>query len=421
MRIRKKGIFVLLLLFSLLLPFFATPVFAEPEMNESVASNATDPAQEAAEHFSYNDEVSVMLIGDPESEKILFEKNIDETKPVASMSKLMTYYIVKKQIASGAINLSDVVTVSASAAALHRFEYSNYGLIEGEKLTVEQLLRGLMVVSGNDAAEALAECVSGNKETFAALMNQTAQELGLTRSHFINPHGLTEGSDMNAMSARDLFSLCARILKEFPEVTEYAKILAISEPERNFSGKATIASLLESIPGLDGLKTGMTDEAGYCFAGSADLSVYNKNLNFHIVAIEMGAPTEEARWRTVKELVDFSAGSFHEEKVVQQDLLYKTAYLPQAENSDVKLYPAESYSTITYQTVLFDVQYELYDNVPLPAPAGTAFGEIRISRDGQAIKKINLVAHEDVEKASFSTNLSRGLHRFVDFLGALTR
>ncbi len=381
--------------------------------------NVKADQEELSNHISYYDEVTTILAGDPETGKILLSKNANISLPVASMSKLMTYYVVKNEIKLGHISLTDVVTVSKAAASKNQANYSSYGMVAGEKLTVEQLLSGMMVVSGNDASISLAEHVSGSEEEFVKKMNETALELGLTESHFINSHGLTEGNKSNEMSAENLFTLSSAILREFPEVVEYSKITEINEPSRKFVETSTIHDQFSDIPGILGLKTGTTDEAGFCFTALYDMSKYNPESNFKIVAIIMGAETPEQRWRTVKELGEFMGGSFVQHKIVSAETPITRYDMPSAKEGSVVLYPEENYSTISYSQKVVDVKYNIEKRIKAPTEAESVFGSIYISQDGKPLKKINIISHEKTTEAPLMQRLQGAFEYFTNFLFSL--
>lgn len=367
-------------------------------------------------HFTFYDEIPVMLIGEPESGKILFEKGIHEKLPVASMSKIMTYLIVCEAVEKGEIALSDQVTISDAAAAFNNWESSNYGLKAGMKKTVSDLLDGLMVVSGNDAAVALAEHVSGTEAAFVQRMNDRAAELGLTESHFINSNGFTVDGEMNQMSAKDLFTLSAEIIRRFPEVKDFVKIRVIEEREREYVSDSTLKPFIEEIPGTLGIKTGTTDEAGYCFTGLFDLSKTNPQVDFDVVTVVMGADDLDQRWRTTKELVDFAAGSFAHRQLVDASIPVMRYDLPTSEEGSIVLYPAESFSTITYAHAIPDVRYEIYEEMKAPTPAEKNFGVIYIYQNEQPIKKIDIVAHKETKAASLGVRAQRSMEYFFNFL-----
>lgn len=370
-------------------------------------------------HFSYFDQTKALLVGEMSEGKILFEKNSDTPLGIASMSKLMTYYIVMKDIEAGKIAPNQEVIISAKAAEMNVPGSSNYGLKAGEVMTVEKLLAGMMVVSGNDAACQLAELVAGSEEAFKDRMNREAQELGMSKSNFVNASGFTVDGKYNTASARDMFKLCFHILKEFPQVKDYIKMDHITEPEREYDNKSTIAKATVKIPGITGLKTGVTGEAGFCFAGSFDVKSSLDNSSYEVVSLVMGAPSDDARWRMTKELIDLTAGSFANVKVVDSSLPVERYEIPSSEQGSVILYPAESFSNFTFANKKFDVKYNIFEDIKAPTEAERKFGEITIYEGEKIVKIIDLVSHTPTSKAPFLDRLQRGVESFFNIIMTL--
>lgn len=386
-----------------------------------MASAHADDGHEAelSKHFTYYKELPAMLAGDVATGKILVEKNIDESRAIASMSKLMTYYMIRDAIESGTMAMTDQVKVSKAAAAYNVAGSSNYGLTEGEVRTVEELLRGLMVVSGNDAAVALAEHHSKTEAQFAQKMTETAKAMGFTHASFINASGFTVNNQMNKMSARELFELSRKILERFPEVRSYGTIKSMEEPQRHFSQKSTIADNMSGIKGLIGLKTGTTDEAGYCFTGLFDMKQYNSTFDYELITIVLGGDTPDQRWRTTKELVDYVAGSFAIQKLIDKEVPIERLEMPSAASGSVVLYPKESFSSLTYSNEVFTVRYEIDTEIKAPTPSEHVFGKISILRGEQPVKQIDIVAHAATESAGLAKRIHRAFDHLFNFLGDL--
>lgn len=400
---------------STLLAFILSILMIFQPLSPALAEDTDIPGLD--QHFTFYDEIPTMLIGEPESGKILLEKGIDQSYPIASMSKIMTYYLIKEAITNGEIATTDIVTISESAAYYNNWESSNYGLEVGMEKSVADLLTALMVVSGNDAAVALAEHLSGSEEAFVQRMNQKAEELGLYESSFTNASGYTAlDGTMNSMSARDLFELTSLVIKEYPETLDYVHIRVIEERERGYVVDSTIKRYMDGIPGMLGLKTGTTNEAGYCFTGVFDLAQTNANADFDVITIVIGAEDSDQRWRTTKELVDFAAGSFSEQELVDANIPVTRYDMPTANEGSVVLYPAESFTTITYANTIPDIRYEIYENVKAPTEAQQVFGSIYIYHNEQPIKKIDIVAHSETTAASWSVRLQRAFESFFGFL-----
>jgi D-alanyl-D-alanine carboxypeptidase len=209
------------------------------------------------------------LLIDASTGEVLYEKNTDTPLAVASMSKMMTEYLVLEQLHQGRLKWEDEVAITDYAANTDGVRIK---LHAGEQVTVQDLYAAMLIPSANNAAVALAEHIAGSEEQFTARMNEKGQELGLANSNFINATGLTEGNQASTMTAKDLAKLAQALLRDFPEVLETTSLPTYT---LGFSGEriqSTNHMLLKqdlAVEGLDGLKTGYTNKAGYCFTGTA--------------------------------------------------------------------------------------------------------------------------------------------------------
>lgn len=419
-----KKITCWLLAFSLFAGIFAvSPVFAaETEENAPITLSeyAGDTAEQHRSAFTYYDNVPSFLIGDPASGKVVLEKGSDIPGGIASMTKMMTYYIVKEDIAAGKYALTDSVTISSHAASMNEAGFSNYGLKAGESYSVEKLLSGLMVVSGNDAAIALAENAGGGSEQeFVARMNRTAVELGMTKSHFINSSGITENGEYNISTARDMFLLAANIVRKFPEVKDYSAIKRLDEPERSYSHASSYLDFIEKLPGTKGIKTGYTEEAGNCFTGLFEVKSTVDGSTFEIVTVLMGAAIKDARWRTTKELVDLAAGTYTNRIVVDESVPVTKYEIPNGSEESVVLYPQRSYSTFTYANRKFTVHYEITPGIKAPTTLDTEYGKITVLQDGEVMDTIPIIAKDQTIRAGLFTRLQRAASQIFIFVTSL--
>lgn len=256
---------------------------------------------------------SAALLLDLSTGETLYAKNADKPLPPASMSKMMTEYLVLEQIKSGALKWEDKVEISAYAASAVG---SKVPLREGARVSVRDLLAAVAIQSANDAAIALAEHVAGSEEQFAAWMNHKADILDLSlKSQFINATGLSR-KDMGTaapsslkgeqrMTARDTARLAAKLLKDYPEILEYSNLPFYRMEYRGITLTSTNLMLQDKyrstlyVKGMDGLKTGFTNEAGYCFTGTA---VVNGK---RYVSVVMGTSSSLKRFEETKKLLAF--------------------------------------------------------------------------------------------------------------------
>lgn len=265
-------------------------------------------------------QVSAYLIGNEETGEIFYQKDAETPYPIASMSKLMTYLVTKEAMDEGKISMDQKIKVSKKAEELAAPGYSHLGLKEGDQFTVEELLNGLMVVSGNDCAVALAEAVAGSEAKFVRLMNQKAEELNLSSQAYYNASGLqTDNDNQNTSSAIDLFKLCQVIIKKYPEVLDYASIRKIEDKKRDISQESTIP-LVDEIKGVDGLKTGSTDEAGYCLTTTVNMKEIDAKDNFRTIGIVMGADSHEARNLAMSDLIYYVSRYYNTKEILNKDV-----------------------------------------------------------------------------------------------------
>jgi D-alanyl-D-alanine carboxypeptidase (penicillin-binding protein 5/6) len=231
---------------------------------------------------------------------VLAEKNADERLPPASLTKMMTTYIADQALHDGAIKMTDMVPVSENAWRNSIHDGSRMFLDVGSRVSVEDLLRGIIIQSGNDASVAMAEYLGGNEATFAAKMNQFAQKLGMSNTQFRNATGLT--ADGHYSTARDMATLSRAIIRDFPDTyplyAEKEFKYNIGRPQQNRN------LLLWQDPTVDGLKTGHTDAAGYCLAASA------KRGDMRLVSVVLNTASEKARAEQTLALLNWGFANF---------------------------------------------------------------------------------------------------------------
>ncbi|MEX3630047.1 MAG: D-alanyl-D-alanine carboxypeptidase family protein [Burkholderia sp.] len=239
------------------------------------------------------------LLVDGESGRVITEYEADVERQPASLTKLMTAYVVLDALRRGTLRLDETVQVdSADLADVGRDEARMY-LVAGRSVTVEDLVRGLIVASANDAAMVLARRVGGSRAGFEQLMNDTAQRLGMTHTHYTTPSGITTPG--NHSTARDLATLARRLTACFPVYYSYS-----AQQQFAYDGfhKRNKNWLLGSAPGVDGLKTGHTQAAGYCIVATAQRRQAAPPMTRRVFAVVLGAPSASARIAAGRRLLD---------------------------------------------------------------------------------------------------------------------
>lgn len=352
--------------------------------------------------FGIEKKTTASLIGDANSGALFIAENIDEALPIASISKLMTFFLVKEKIAEGKFKLEDKVKVSVTASSE---EGSSLDLKAGEEISVKDLLDGLMIVSGNDAAVALAELVGETESKFVTMMNDKASELGLKNVTFTNASGLTKNGQDNKMSTRDIFTLSKTIIEKYPEVLEYAKTTVLEQPSRNFKKESTIP-LVGEVEGVDGLKTGHTDEAGYCLVST--MKIKKGESEFRIISVLMGAKTKADRAQYMKDMLNYAKQNIETRKLIDIEKFTKKVDVKSASNGYVELVPKEDIERVSMKGINYTTEVNVGE-VKLPLKKGDKVGEILIKNSNEVIATVDLVAKEDYSKAGL---LSRTVRLF---------
>ncbi|WP_425538904.1 D-alanyl-D-alanine carboxypeptidase family protein [Microaceticoccus formicicus] len=371
----------------------------------------------ASADLGIEDRVQSYLIGDFDSGRVLESYNIDKPLQAASVSKLMTYLVVKDAVKEGKLNLNDRVTVTLEIEAVGG---SSLNLLEGEVLTVDELLAGLMVVSGNDAAYALAVKTAGSEKAFTDLMNAKAQELELKSSKFYNSSGLQEGANQNTMSTEDIFKLSRHIIEKYPEVLEYSKIKILNMPKRNFTGESTIP-LVGEIPGVDGLKTGFTEEAGYCLVSTIDARKSPQSGEFRLITIVMGTADISERSELSKFLINYGLENYGMRTIIDDKAPYSEVTINSAVNPRVPLYPTESYRILTPKAKRYVYKSEINDGLKAPISVGEKVGTMTLSSEGEDIITVDLIVKHDVEQANLFTRIIRAIENTFRTIATMIR
>ena len=334
------------------------------------------------------------ILMDFDTGEYLYEKNIQEAVPPASMSKLMTVYILASKIKDGSVKLSDTFSVSENAwrkggAATGG---STMFLSIGDNVTVENLIKGIVIQSGNDACIVVAENIAGSEEDFAILMNKTAQKLGLKNSSFANSTGLPHPDQK--MSMEDLAILSRHIIKEFPDLYHY-----FSEKEFTYNKikQGNRNPLLYSMQGADGLKTGHTEEAGFCLAASAT------KKGRRLIEVMSGMSSNKERSEESERLMSWGFREFDNYTILKAGQNLGEAKVWYGQQKSVHLTVADDVVKTVHMSKTGDVKVSAEYDEPVKAPIakGQEIGQIKIEIEGIAPLNIPLVAAEEVKEVGF--------------------
>ncbi len=351
-----------------------------------------------------NQNISAALLGDLETGEILYEYNINEQLAMASISKLMTYLVMMDAVSDGTVSLDDDVVISGHAAAT---EGSEFGLLSGETVKLNMLVKGMLVVSGNDCATAIAEYIGKTEDNFISMMNEKASELGLLSASFINPHGFPvsdEETGQNHMSASDIYKLSRHILTKYPELLEVTKLKELVIPERNFS-KAATNPILDIVEGTDGLKTGYTDKAGICLVST--MPVTGQGQDFRIIGIIMGAQTYDDRLNKTKELLEYGKNNFTYNRLADKTQIIDQVYINNSKDGKVDVYPVSDYNKLIKNDDIISVKISYNDTVRAPLKLGDKIGTISILLNDEEIDQVDAIVNKDIEKANIFVRIFR--------------
>lgn len=340
------------------------------------------------------------------SNKILVERNADERVEPASITKVMTAYVVFNELAQGNITLEDMVPVSERA---WKTGGSRMFIDPSMQVSVEDLLRGVIVQSGNDASVALAEYVAGSEEAFAGVMNHYAEVLKMTGTNFVNSTGWPD--ENHYTTAHDIARLSAAVIRDFPDYYRW-----FSEKEFTFNEirQHNRNTLLWRDPAVDGLKTGHTESAGYCLASSANRE------GMRLVAVVMGSQTETTRASESQSMLNYGFRFFETVQLYEagDELAQARVWKGTTEQVGVGI-PEPLYVSIPrgrYEDL--DAQVEMHPQLEAPLEAGVVIGRITISLEDELIAERDLVTLAAVEPAGFFGSSWDGLKLWVDGLFA---
>jgi len=332
---------------------------------------------------------SSYVLMDPKSGRIIMEENSHERLPSASLTKMMTAYIVERELDEGRIAMSDMVPISVNA---WKTEGSRTFVREGTQVSVEDLLRGVIIQSGNDASVALAEFVAGSEGAFVDIMNQQAQLLGMKDTNFVNATGLP--SPEHFSTAYDLAMLARAIINDYPEnyplyAEKHFTYNNIRQPNRN--------SLLWRDDSVDGLKTGHTEEAGYCLVASA------KRNDTRFIAVVMGTNSSEARAQEIQKMLNYGFRYYESERLFRsgQELIEARVWGGQADQLSVGM------TEDVYVTIPRGSRNDLESTVDLdsvikaPIKVGDELGRVKVSYNGEVLVDQPVLALTEVPEGGF--------------------
>ncbi len=390
---RGKQFMASILIFSLFSPFlFVTNAFAE----ESVLS---------LDAPSY-------LLMEETTGQVISEKNSEEKRSPASITKIMTLILIFDALDSGKITLTDEVTTSAHAKSMGG---SQVFLEEGEVQTVETLIKCIVIASGNDASVAMAEYIAGSEEAFVKMMNERAKGLGMTETNFVDCCGLTDDEN-HYSSAKDVGIMSRELSMKYPKIHEYASIWMedITHVTKQGAKQFTLSNtnkLIRHYQGATGLKTGSTSKAKFCLSATAERN------GIKLIAVVMGCPDSKSRVRDSSKLLDYGFANciIYEDKDSISDL--PEISVSQGMKKTVKIEATEPFRYVFVNGKQGEVtaNMELKEKLKAPVKKGQEAGVIHYVSNGKEIGTVLLRTAEDVEKMSYKVSFLRLIEQYISF------
>ncbi|NPC93146.1 D-alanyl-D-alanine carboxypeptidase [Bacillus sp. WMMC1349] len=374
-----------LLIFMIIL-LTAPSAFAE----EKTKQNTSELAHEAK---------SAVLL-ERDSGKVMYDKNSHEKLPPASMTKVMTMLLIMEALDEGKIKMKDKVRTSEYAASMGG---SQIFLEPGEEMTVDEMLKGIAIGSGNDASVAMAEHIAGSEEEFVERMNEKAAELGLKDTSFRNTTGLPEKGHYS--TAYDMAIMAKELLK-YDKITKFTGTYE-GYLRENTDKKFWLVNtnrLVKFYPGVDGVKTGFTNEAKYCLTASA------KKGNMRVIAVVFGASTPKERNGQITKMLDYAFSQYQTHPMYKRNQIISSVKVNKGQNKKINLVTSEPISLLTKKGENVEsVKKEIKQKGDIHAPVkkGTELGTLILKKDGKVLQESPLVAEKDMNQAGTWTLFKR--------------
>ena len=358
------------------------------------------PGVQAAGVQDFDVPCAAAVLIDEDSGTVLYEKNADERRPVASITKVMTLLLTFEALQAGKISLTDIVPVSEHA---YHMGGSQIWLEPGEQLTLQEMLKAICISSANDAAVAVAEFVAGSEPAFVDAMNARAAALGMTATHFANACGLDEEGHLS--SARDVAVMSREMLLHHPEVREYCTVWM----DTLRGGKTQLVNtnkLLKSYPGITGLKTGTTGKAGVCITASAERD------GLRLIAVVLGAASGKERFEAAKTLLDYGFAHYDSAEVALPDDAPEKLPVQRGTAETTALDYAAPERLLVPKGEGSDLQTKILlpDALQAPVQQGSPVGSWQLLRGETVLQELPICAAQDVQALSFGYCLHYLVH-----------
>lgn len=327
------------------------------------------------------------------SGKIIFSKNENERLSIASMTKMVAQIIILEEVENGNIKWNDIVTVSRNAAGMGG---SQIYISEGEKISVEDLMKGISVASGNDATVAMAEYISGSEEKFVKRMNKKVKELGLKNTHFSNCTGLDE--EKHYSTSYDMAMIARELVVNHSEILRFSSIYDdyLREGSTNKFWLVNTNKLINSYDGADGLKTGHTDDAGYCLAATA------KRNNLRLIGIVLGEENSKVRNSEMVNLLDYGFNTLKVNTLKRKGSIVEKVKLEKANKKYLEFYLKDDLNVFEEDVSKKKYDYKIELNeIKYPIYKGDIIGKINATLNNKVVATSDLVSNKNIYKIKY--------------------
>ncbi|VHV37479.1 serine-type D-Ala-D-Ala carboxypeptidase [Clostridioides difficile] len=368
-------------------------------------------------NYSYADGKSVdkysktSILIDQETGRVLYSKEPDMKVPLASLSKMMTFLLAIEAIENKEVKETDKVKIDKSIASV---KGSSYKLKDGEEVPLIELMRGLMIVSGNDAAIAIAKHICKTKEAFVDRMNKKAKEIGMSNTHFLNPNGLPiydlsnpkKPAKENISTAKDIAILGKYMFDHYEkQVTAITDMETYTNSDRSFE-KSNTNALLRIIPEVDGIKTGYTGNAGYCLSFSMVVNKNDKNeKKRRVIGVVLGTNHKNKRTSASLALLKYGKENFNMKKVIDKDSFIGKKYIKGMKELEVTLKAKDELYTILKDDESIKSEVKI-KNIEYPVKKGDTMGVIKYyTSSGDLLGSVDIVSNNSIDNVSLKTKL----------------
>lgn len=397
----KRVLSIILVMIMICVSMFSGVVFAEGENVFSSVEVEEIIRQTNIESL----QASSAILIEANTGQILFEKNIDEKFPIASLTKIMSLYLVFEALANGDVTYDTIVTASEYAVS---FGGSQVYLAQGEQFRLEDMINAIDIHSANDATVAVAENIAGSENAFVHKMNEKAAELGMVNTNFIDCTGLTDEGHYS--TAGDIAILSAALITTYPDILNFStKWYEVFRPGDHQIDLYNRNKLIKYYDGADGLKTGFTTAAGYCLAATA------KRDDFRVVTVVFGEPNTNSRFAEASKLLDHGFLNFEFITIEDKDQIVGEIEIEKGLETKMNCYVSDNSEFLLDKNKVEDIErvVDIPETLEAPVEKDSVIGSVTYMLDGEELGSVDVLLSASTEKASFFQLLWRSIKEWL--------